>query len=664
MSRAGKGQTSPRRDGEKSEIVFRPSNLRTKVPPGTLLLDAAVKAGVHLETPCGGQGRCGRCRVKLLRGEVSDHLTPHLTLEQINEGWVLACTAKVAGDAEAFVPPLKERARLAVQTAPSQIAPPITCDWMFFPMVRRFSVKLPPPSLTDNLSDLERLKKALRQEMGIDDVSLELSLARDLGHILREGNWRVSGVLRLKDTAGKAEVIELTPGRSKGRLWGAAIDIGTTNVVAALVDLRSGKTTEMVSARNKQASFGEDIISRIIYSQRENGLDELHHLVVETINELLWELAKRQNSSTPEIEDIVVAGNTTMIHFFFGLPAQSIREEPYAPLATFFPEVTAAELGLWANPRAKVHCLPAVAAYVGGDTVAGVLSSCLFEADKVTLFLDIGTNGEMVLGNREWMVAAACSAGPAFEGAGVQCGIRAVNGAIEEVSINSRTLEPTIQVIGEVPPLGICGSGMISALAEMLLTGVIDRTGHIKVDHLRRRAGGSDRVRKGDHGAEYVLAQAAETGTGEDIVLTEVDIDNLLRTKGALYAAITSMTRNLGIPISDIEEVLIGGAFGQHINIEQSIQIGLLPDLPWDRFKFLGNTSLWGAYDALISKYARGQAEEVAGKITYLELVADPGFMDEFTAAMFLPHTDIESFPSVKAVLEGVPGQRRTAKRR
>jgi uncharacterized 2Fe-2S/4Fe-4S cluster protein (DUF4445 family) len=316
------------------------------------------------------------------------------------------------------------------------------------------------------------------------------------------------------------------------------------------------------------------------------------------------------------------------------------------PTASHLPVVRAGELGLAINPLAPVYVVPGVAAYVGGDITAGVLSSCLFKTDKLTLFLDVGTNGEIVLGNSDWMITSACSAGPAFEGAGVRHGMRAINGAIQGVRINSSTLEPTIEVIGDVAPQGICGSGMISALAEMFLTGVVNRAGRID----RSKIAQTRRIRLGEHGAEYVLAWARESAGGEDIVLTDVDLDNLVRVKAAIYAAITLMLKRVGISPSDIEMVLIGGAFGQHINVEQAIQIGLLPDLPWERFQFLGNTSLAGAYNTLVSRQARALAHEIPNKLTYLELIADNAFMEEFTGALFLPHTRIEDFPSVQAL--------------
>jgi uncharacterized 2Fe-2S/4Fe-4S cluster protein (DUF4445 family) len=473
-------------------------------------------------------------------------------------------------------------------------------------------------------------------------------MLRRLSPELRAGEWQVTPVV---DVSDGARLIDLYPGRRRSALLGLAVDLGTTNVVAELVDLRSGRSIEQVSARNRQILRGEDVISRIIYSER-GGLEELHRLVVETVNELLAQLSRRHRFQPREVQEMVAAGNTTMTHLFLGIPPKPIREEPYAPTATSFPRVKAAELGLNINPVAGVYCLPAVAAYVGGDITAGVLSSCLFRTDKLTLFLDVGTNGEIVLGNQEWMTTCACSAGPAFEGAGVQHGVRAVPGAIEEVRINSKTLEPMLRVIGDRPPEGICGSGMITAIAELMVTGVIDRSGRIQVEDVQRRMGKASRARVGEHGPEFVLAWAAESATGHDLAITAVDISNIIRTKGAVYAGIAVMLRSLGIATGDIEQVFIGGAFGQHINVEGAIQIGLLPDLPWERFSFLGNTSLGGAYNALVSRHARAQAEEVVNMMTYFELIADASFMDEFSAGLFLPHTDLDLFPSVKAELE------------
>jgi uncharacterized 2Fe-2S/4Fe-4S cluster protein (DUF4445 family) len=336
-----------------------------------------------------------------------------------------------------------------------------------------------------------------------------------------------------------------------------------------------------------------------------------------------------------------------MIHLFLKLPPESIRLTPYIPAVNQPRRFSAEELELDLHPNAFVDCLPGVASYVGADISAGVLATGMADADDLTLFIDVGTNGEMVLGTQEWMVTCACSAGPAFEGAGVVDGMRATRGAVEEVWINSQTFEPTYRVIGEVAPRGICGSGLISLLAELFVTGVVDRSGNVKLDLE------TDRVRQGSHGAEYVVAWGEETETGKDIVLTKVDVDNLMRAKAAIYAGFSVLASSVGLELSDVQRVLIGGAFGKYINVEKAIQIGLLPDLAWEQFHFLGNTSVLGAYMALLSSEAREKAAEIAGKMTYIELSADNTFYDAFTAAMFLPHTEISRFPSVAEIWEG-----------
>ncbi|MFH1487119.1 MAG: ASKHA domain-containing protein, partial [Chloroflexota bacterium] len=625
-----------------------PSNKAVEVPRGTLLLDAAAKAGIVIETPCGAQGRCGRCLVKVEQGKVSHRDNPHLTTQQLKEGWVLSCVAQVDGYVIVAVPAAAEREKAAAETAASQAEATITCDWPFQPAVRQLTLQIPPPTLEENAADLDRLRRAVEGHPGIKSLAVELPELQKLAATMRKDDWQVTATVKAQEHEGEACLVDIWPGRRPRRLLGVAVDIGTTNVVIDLVGLKSGRFIDRVSVRNRQAIRGEDVISRIVYSERGSGLEELQQLVIGTINELLDELAREHNFEPCDIGEMVVAANTTMAHIFLGLPPKSIRQEPYVPTARSFPTVCASDLGLAVNPRASVYCLPAVAAYVGGDITAGVLSSCIYRSDKLSLFLDVGTNGELVLGNADWMATCACSSGPAFEGAGVGHGMRATKGAIEDVRINSQTLEPTVQTIGDAPPRGICGSGMISALAEMFLTGVIDRAGRMSIAYINERMGKSTRARMGEHGGEYVIVWARDSGTEQDIVLTDVDISNLIRTKAAIYAGVAVMGKNLGIPLSDIEEVLIGGAFGQHINVEAAIQIGLLPDLPWERFKYLGNTSAMGARMALLSLDARKKAEEIAGKMTYMELIADNSFMKEFTGGIFLPHTELERFPSVQ----------------
>jgi uncharacterized 2Fe-2S/4Fe-4S cluster protein (DUF4445 family) len=352
------------------------------------------------------------------------------------------------------------------------------------------------------------------------------------------------------------------------------------------------------------------------------------------------------NKVTPEqVAKATIVGNSTMIHLLLGIPANSIRLSPFITAVNHPPLMTAREMCLNINPDAVVDCLPGVASYVGADITAGVLSSGLDNVDDVTLFLDVGTNGETVLGNRDWLVTCACSAGPAFEGAGVVNGMRATQGAIEEVWINNDSFEPTYRVIGGGKPKGICGSGLISLLSEAFLTGILDKAGNVNLTL------NSQRVREGAHGGEYVLAWGTETVSGEDIVLTRVDVDNLLRAKAAIYAGFTVLADTVGVRLEDVSKVLVGGSFGKYINVEKAIQIGLLPDMEWSHFEFLGNTAVRGAYYSLLDWRKRERVTEIAKRMTYVELSADNSFYDAFTSALFLPHTDLSKFPSVAEAL-------------
>jgi uncharacterized 2Fe-2S/4Fe-4S cluster protein (DUF4445 family) len=660
------------------QILFRPEGKAVQVPAGTLLSDAIAQAGIDLNLPCGGQGRCGRCRIIVESGQVERRSSSRISSVELEQGYALACQTTVHGDLQLFIPPQEAIVRhLPSEKAAAEVPTlPVECDWQSSPIVRQFFLTIEPPSLSDNTTDFERLKRELARQHGIRDVVASLPMLRQVaralrqsesagevsppvlrpaycaGSVGREGSgWQVTAVLEMGtwvDENGPPRLIDLRPGDHTQRTLAIAVDIGTTSNVVHLVDLVSGQYVDSAAAYNAQISCGEDVISRILYTRKQGGLEHLQRLVVGTINELLHELAERNGIDLSEIYAATVAGNTTMIHLFLALDPSYIRLEPYIPTITFPLPVRAAELGIHICPEASVDCLPSVGAYVGGDITAGVLSSGMFKTDKLTLFIDVGTNGEIVLGNSDWLISCACSAGPAFEGAGVRSGMRATAGAIEEVWVNADTYEPTYHVIGDVPPRGICGSGMIALLAEMFITGVMDKSGHLN------RALNTPRIRVGEHGPEYVVAWAAETPSpGADIVLTEVDISNLIRAKGAIYAGFLVLTRSVGIDLADVEEVLIGGAFGKYIDIEKAVQIGLMPDMPWERFRYLGNTSVLGAFTALLCRDMRREVTEIAKKMTYLELSADNRFMEQFTSALFLPHTDTTSFPSVMRLLAG-----------
>lgn len=647
-----------------------------RVQTGALLTEAAHLAGVEIGQPCGGQGRCGRCTVQVVEGTVRRRSTLRLSAEDVEQGFALACQTVVEGDVIVHIPEQEKIERkLTTDLTVAEIQVPAGYDHRLDQSMRRITLRLSPPSMEDQTDDLERLLTALRQQAGFTSVSVPLSLIRKLGSVLREGDWEVTAIIDVREAGYGLEerLVDLLPGHvdEDSPLWGAAIDIGTTTVTVWLVDLISGEVVAQASEYNGQIVRGEDVISRIVYASKNGGGEEMRQLVLGTINTLIDQVCqrasrKRDDAELPvmpqEIVKATIAGNSTMIHLLLGVPASSIRLSPFITTVNRAPLLSADEIGLNLCPRASVDCLPGVASYVGSDITAGVLSSGMDDTTRVTLFMDVGTNGEIVLGSSEWLVTCACSAGPAFEGAGVYCGMRATLGAIEEVWINGETYEPSYRVIGgsrglgteevrtgaqrQVKPRGICGSGLISLLAEMFMTGVVDKAGNLNT-HLE-----TPRIREGEHGLEYVVAWGEETHTGKDITITHVDIDNLLRAKGAIFAGYSVLADSVGVPMELIEQMLIGGSFGKYINVEKAVQIGLLPDLPWDRFQFLGNTSVRGAYDALLNRRAHERIKEIASRMTYIELSADNAFYEAFMSALFLPHTDLERFPSVRESLQ------------
>jgi uncharacterized 2Fe-2S/4Fe-4S cluster protein (DUF4445 family) len=627
------------------KVNFLPTEKVVEVPTGTLVSEAIQIADLEIAQPCGGQGRCGRCAVIFEGTGVRRRSTIRLSADDIEAGYALACQAVIEGDATVRIPEQEQVVRrLVTDKSAKKVEIPFPYDPESMQTVRSFQISLDEPTLDDNRDDVSRLETKL-STLGYQSIEIPLPLLRRLGEILRQSNWSPWVIVETDQQDGqKARVIDLKIEPIKP--IGLAIDIGTTTVTTYLVDLESGEVIASAAEYNGQISHGEDVISRIIFAKKGEGLDILGNRVRETIETLLERIRRRTGIQPQDIHKVTVSGNTTMMHLFLKIPPESIRLTPYIPVVNHPVHYLASDLEVNVHPLASVDCLPGVASYVGSDISAGVLACGMTGSDELTLFIDVGTNGETVLGTKDWMVTCACSAGPAFEGAGVVDGMRATQGAIEEVWVHSQTFEPSYRVIGEVAPKGICGSGLISLLAELFVTGVIDRGGNVKLDL------DTPRVRQGSHGPEYVIAWGEETESGKDIVITKVDVENLMRAKAAIYAGFTVLASSVGLDLSDVQRVLVGGAFGQYINVEKAIQIGLLPDLPWDRFSFLGNTSVLGAYMALLSKSAREQIKKIAQIMTYIELSADNEFFNAFTAALFLPHTEINRFPSVAEVWE------------
>lgn len=606
---------------------------------GQTIYEALKGHGIYLVASCGGKGVCGKCRVRVLEGAVKRESTGKLKKKEIDENFVLACKTVPEADILIEVPEgskLIVGDKIAVSKSGDLVESLRTLGIDIAPMVRTVHLRIDPPTVEDHVSDLDRLIGALDGK-GIRGVRFSHGFLKSLAAALRSSGWEVNVTL----TEGLEAVSAFSGGPSKK--YGMAVDIGTTTVVLYLVDYADGSLVDVGMTYNSQMRYGDDVITRIVHATEGGGLADLRKAVVSDINDLLQPVCERHGVAGEDIDSVVIAGNTTMAQLFWGLDPSSIREDPYVPTLNSFPRWSAGTAGINISRRAPVCTLPCVGSYVGGDIVAGVVASRMHTRTEISLFMDIGTNGEIVIGNNEWLITAACSMGPCFEGSGIRHGMRATEGAIESVKIDGGTFEPTLGVVGGVMPAGICGSGMIDAISELFLSGVIDQKGKFVKD-LK-----TDRIRVEDEGPEFVFHR----GERKDIVLTEVDIENVVRAKAALYAGISLLLGEVGLAIDAVERIYIAGGFGNYLDIHKAIMIGMLPDIPVDKFSFIGNASITGAYLCLLSERMRSEAEEVARKMTYMELSVSRGFMDEYMSALFLPHTNIDLFPTVKGIFSG-----------
>jgi len=622
-------------DGRSKEhmVMFMPDGKAVAVTGGTTILEAARLAGIELDAVCGGEGKCGRCRVRP-EGPVKGGESPLLNDEERKAGVVLACLAVVEGDLSVDILPRSRIGRHQILTKSVEDVPRPLSPW-----VRKEFYQLPPATIWDNVGDLERLCRAL----GRSQLPMPLEALRELSDELRSGSWKVTVTLSTVDSSD--EITRVEPGETTSQLLGIAVDIGTTTVVVDLVDLLKGEVLGTASDYNRQITRGEDVIARMMHGE-EGGAQELTNLVRETINGLIGRLlageSKRRGREVlpTDIVAVSVAGNTVMTHFFAGLPTRHMRLEPYVPVAHRPGFFKAAELGLKTNSSARVLLFPSRAGYVGGDVVADVLASGMFRSDKLSMLIDVGTNGEIVLGKKDWLVSCACSAGPAFEGGEVSSGMRAMDGAIDRIRIND-DLSTSYHVIGDLPASGICGSGLIDLVAEMYCKGVIDRKARIQNLH-------SNRVRATDAGFEYVVEKREKLGAGAtgDLVITDADVQNLLRTKAAIYGACSTLLKKMGENLENVSSIVIAGGFGYHLDVGRAIWIGMFPDVPLEKYRFIGNGSLGGSRMALLSEKRRNEMLDIFNSMTYLELSVDNDFYAEFSSSLFIPHTDIGRFPS------------------
>jgi len=642
---------------EKSRITFFPDNKTIEVEKGKTILSAAISAGIHINSSCGGDGVCGRCKIILKKGQLVSLPTGRITAEEKKRGYYLSCLSVAQSDLELEIP---KESRLDSETIAKDDAyllrlkgvysesedvdkgESILGEEIFIhsPLATKLYLDLPKPNLDDKISDLERIYRAVRSYQEIPVLQTGIANIRRLGELLRSSDWKVTVMLGKRN--GTTEIVLIEPGDTSSENYGFAFDIGTTTICGQLIDVNSKKILGTKAAYNKQASFGSDVISRIIFAQEADGLEKLHHAVIDEMNIMIQELARENNIDLNDVTCCLCAGNTTMIHLLLRVDPTYIRREPYVPTANFVPVIRAAEAGIRMNPRGLLGCVPGISSYVGGDITAGVLACGMDKTEKLSMLIDIGTNGEIVLGNKDWLISCAASAGPCFEGSGISCGVRASKGAIQRIKINPKTFEVEYETILDAAAKGICGSGYIDAIAECLRTGIIDRSGKINpsLSH--------PRLRQGEYGKEFVIAFKEKVGTSSDIIINEVDIENLKRAKGAIYAACSMLVRHMQLSFDDLEQIFIAGGFGTYLDMPNAISIGLLPDLPREKFVFVGNSSLVGARQILLSHEAIIDAENIAKKITYFELSVEPQYMDEYVAALFFPHTDLNKFPSVK----------------
>ena len=624
------------------QVRFLPGDTAVSVPRGTTILEAARRANVYVNSVCGGDGICGKCKVVLKSGQVDSPATTLLTRDEVIQQYLLACTARVISDVEIMIP---EETRLdggrILADEDAERFSDITSMWApsefpHAPLVHKVFLEMSEPTMDDPLPDHERVYAAIRRETSVGELQTGFSVLQGLPGVLREGNYHATVTLGRRGAV--TELVQIEPGDTSATAYGLAVDVGTTTIVALLVDLNSGNTIDVEARYNSQMQYGEDYIARIMYAREHDAFDVMQRSVVADINRLINIIVDRNKVHLHDIVAVLCSGNTAMTHFLLGLEATRIQRAPYVPSANQVPPIRAAQVGVRINGRGLLYTLPGVGAYVGSDITAGVTAVRFDHIDDLSLYVDIGTNGEVVLGNKEWMVCCSASAGPAFEGSGVRYGMRASRGAIEKLKVfpDGRT---EYVVIGNRPPRGLCGSGLLDVLAELLRAGILDRQGTLNAD--------APGVLKRSDGLEFLVVEREKNALEADIVITQADIRNLIRSKAAIYAAVELLLESLELTPNAIQQVFLAGGFGNYLDIHNAITIGMLPDLPVERIHFVGNGSLIGAKMALVSEEAMETAGRIGTQMTYFDLMQNARFMEKFVAANFLPHTNVELFPSV-----------------
>ncbi len=640
MSDKLKANNGPKR------VTFLPFNVTLNIAAGTSLLDAVKSANLPVITSCGGKGTCGDCIVHVIKGKYIMRSSAAISENLTMQGYVLACKTEITDDLIVQLPRFRQLSLKAVTDIGIYESNRrfVSGFFKYEPAIWKIDLKVPGPAPENRYSDLKRLQQSLTAEYGIKKSYCEYGILKSLPDILREDEGCITLVLFRSGDSWR--IIDAISGRKSKNIYGIACDIGTTTVVTGLIDLQNGKLVNTVSGFNQQIKCGVDIISRINYSERPGGLNELKELIIKTINNLIQKAAESSGIDVNEIYYAAFSGNTTMTHLFMNINPGYIRKEPYVPAMNKVPVISPGDVGLKINKAGIIRMSPLVGSYVGGDITTGLLCTPVLKSRrKISLFIDIGTNGELVIGNKDWMVTCACSAGPAFEGGQMKYGMPAAEGAIENFSI---TDDQGIQykVIGGQKPKGICGSGLVDILAALFTNGYIERNGSIIMDKAKKK------YIQDDTGKGIIITDAAESYWKKNIIIYENDIANLIRSKAAVYSACSLLLKNLGISFESIDAYYISGGFGKNIDIENAVTIGLFPDINRKKYHYLGNTSFYGTYLTLLSEKNKILVDNSSEKMTYIELNTEPDYMNEYSASLFLPHTNMELFPTISKRLK------------
>lgn len=619
-------------------VTFLPQNKTVTVEKGTNLLEAALKAKITLNNICGGDGICGRCKLIVKKGEVSGEVSGFLTREEIKAGYVLACRVSILGNVEIEIP---EETWAKEKIHDDEDAERFRYfgkdykyeeEYTFSPLISKIYMELGKPDLNKNFADQQRVCNEIRKRINHKSTQMGLKVIKTLPKILRDNNFNITATVGLRRDIG--EVMNIEGGNTKKNNYMAVVDMGTTTIVSHLINANTIKTIDAKACFNSQGIYGREVTGRII-SAEKMGVEKLQKVLIDDINSLITSLAKENNILLKDINAVICAGNTIMSHFLLGLPTENIRRSPYIATSVDPPPFRAAEVGIQINPRGLLYSLPGISSWVGSDITSGILITEIHRKKELSLLVDIGTNGEIAIGNKEWMVTASASAGPALEGAGVECGIRAEKGAIEKVYVENNNIH--YKTIDNFLPKGICGSGIIDLVSILLKEEIINRSGKF-IENSTNNFKIENGIRK------FVLIKNDKSLTEREIFITEADIENIITAKAAIFAAIKILLERLDLKFSQIKNFYISGAFGNYINIENAISIGLLPNIPLDRIKFVGNTSIEGAKLVAFDSEAFYELEEIGENTTYYDLMGANDYVDEFRKALFLPHTDIELF--------------------